>query len=159
MNKTVTMSLSLIRCNIISSIKPKAYINISRKTECMDLTIKSWGWSVSIHIFCLCWEGMGEASTFALILRCYWIQWDCTYVCPSTLSRSPSRTVHDLPCKLALLSNFKYVWSSMYLWLCKSIEPGLYKYSNTFVVYMFPFWNIIFTFICIFFANVLVALC
>lgn len=92
----MTMSLSLIRCNIISSIKPKAYINISRKTECMDLTIKSWGWSVSIHIFCLCWEGMGEASTFALILRCYWIQWDCTYVCPSTLSRSPSRTVHDL---------------------------------------------------------------
>lgn len=82
MNKTVTMSLSLIRCNIISSIKPKAYINISRKTECMDLTIKSWGWSVSIHIFCLCWEGVGEASTFALILRCYWIQWDCTYVDP-----------------------------------------------------------------------------
>lgn len=158
MNKTVAMFLLLIRCNIISSIKPRVYIKISRKTQCTGLTIKSWGWSVSIDIFCLCWEGVRKATTFSLTLRCYWIQWVCIYDCPSTLSRSPSRTEHDLPRKFALLSNFKYVWSSMYLWLCESIEPGWYKYSNIFVVDMFLYWSIIFTFICILFFNVLVAL-
>lgn len=157
MNKTVTMSISLIRCNIISSIKPKAYIKISRKTECTDLNIKSWGWSVSIHIFCLCWEGMGEATTFALILRCYWIQWVCTYECPDPhLEQYMIYLVNLLYC---LISNTYGYNVSMHLWLCKSIEPRWYNYSYIFVVNTFPYWNIMFTFICILFANVLVALC
>lgn len=144
--------------NHISSIKPEAYIknqsqNSIHRSRNKGTGMKCFNW----YFLFLLGGGRGEATTFF-----HWLYHvgecnELVFMLFRTPSSDPYLEQHIIYL-FALLSTFKYIWSSLYVWLCKSIEPGLYKYCETCIGNLFQYLNIICTFICILFVNVLVTL-